>query len=123
MNSANIQGENRHSVAAWERSARQCSVVLPDGSCSSISLRPGSLIREVLQDLCQNISVNIAAVDLFLVGGEKVRGAGGRIRRLEEILSAPPAGKLLRSELTEKKGKKTAAFFGDCVEKLLFQSS
>lgn len=82
MNSANIQGDNRHSVSAWERSARQCSVVLPDGSCSSISLRSGSLIREVLQDLCHNISVNIAAVDLFLVGGEKVR-----IRRLEKVLS------------------------------------
>uniref|UniRef100_H2TKC6 Regulator of G protein signaling 12a n=1 Tax=Takifugu rubripes TaxID=31033 RepID=H2TKC6_TAKRU len=48
-----------------------CSVMLPDGSCSSITLRPGSFIREVLQDLCQSIAVNIAAVDLFLVGGEK----------------------------------------------------
>lgn len=73
MNSACVQGDNRNSVVAWERSPRQCSVMLPDGSVSSISLRPGSLIREVLQDLCQNISVNIAAVDLFLVGGEKVR--------------------------------------------------
>lgn len=47
--------------------------MLPDGSCSSITLRSGSFIREVLQDLCQSIGVNIAAVDLFLVGGEKVR--------------------------------------------------
>lgn len=73
MNSLCIQGDNRHSVGAWERSPRQCSVMLPDGSCSSVTLRSGSLIREVLQDLCQNIGVNIAAVDLFLVGGEKVR--------------------------------------------------
>ncbi|XP_059210855.1 regulator of G-protein signaling 12 isoform X2 [Centropristis striata] len=64
-----IESDNRHSV--WERSSKQCSVVLPDGSCSSLSLRPGASIREVLQDLCQSISVNIAAVDLFLVGGEK----------------------------------------------------
>uniref|UniRef100_A0A8C6U3T3 Regulator of G protein signaling 12a n=1 Tax=Neogobius melanostomus TaxID=47308 RepID=A0A8C6U3T3_9GOBI len=61
--------ENRHSV--WDRSPRQCSVVLPDGSSSSITLRAGASIRDVLQDLCQNIRINIAAVDLFLVGGEK----------------------------------------------------
>lgn len=47
--------------------------MLPDGSCSNVALRPGASIRDVLQDLCRNISVNIAAVDLFLVGGEKVR--------------------------------------------------
>uniref|UniRef100_A0A3Q2ZEL8 Regulator of G-protein signaling 12-like n=1 Tax=Kryptolebias marmoratus TaxID=37003 RepID=A0A3Q2ZEL8_KRYMA len=48
-----------------------CSVLLPDGSGSSITLRPGASIREVLHDLCRSICVNIAAVDLFLVGGEK----------------------------------------------------
>lgn len=47
--------------------------MLPDGSCSSLNLRPGASIRDVLLDLCRNISVNIAAVDLFLVGGDKVR--------------------------------------------------
>lgn len=67
------QSDNRHSVGAWERAPKQCSVLLPDGSCSSVSLRPGASIREVLQELCQNISVNVAAVDLFLVGGDKVR--------------------------------------------------
>ncbi|XP_030609557.1 regulator of G-protein signaling 12-like isoform X2 [Archocentrus centrarchus] len=66
-----IESDNRHSVGAWERSPKQCSVLLPDGSCSSISLRPGASIREVLQELCQNISVNVAAVDLFLVAGDK----------------------------------------------------
>uniref|UniRef100_A0A8D3ABW4 Regulator of G protein signaling 12a n=1 Tax=Scophthalmus maximus TaxID=52904 RepID=A0A8D3ABW4_SCOMX len=64
-----IESDNRHSV--WERSPKLCSVILPNGSCSSISLRHGASIREVLQDLCHSISVNIAAVDLFLVGGEK----------------------------------------------------
>ncbi|PWA28827.1 hypothetical protein CCH79_00012981 [Gambusia affinis] len=68
---AKLESDNRHSVGAWERSSRHCSVLLPDGSCSSITLRPGASIREVLQDLCRNICVNIAAVDLFLVGGEK----------------------------------------------------
>uniref|UniRef100_A0A3B5A6F6 Regulator of G-protein signaling 12-like n=1 Tax=Stegastes partitus TaxID=144197 RepID=A0A3B5A6F6_9TELE len=63
--------DNRHSVGVWERSPKHCSVLLPDGSCSSITLRPSASIREVLHDLCHSISVNIAAVDLFLVGGEK----------------------------------------------------
>ncbi|XP_028988045.1 regulator of G-protein signaling 12 isoform X2 [Betta splendens] len=66
-----IESDNRHSLGAWERTPKHCSVILPDGSCSSVTLRPGASIREVLQDLCHNISVNIAAVDLFLVGGEK----------------------------------------------------
>ncbi|XP_027143775.1 regulator of G-protein signaling 12 isoform X2 [Larimichthys crocea] len=66
-----IESDNRHSVGVWERSSKHCSVMLPDGSCSSITLRPGASIREVLQDLCHGISVNIAAADLFLVGGEK----------------------------------------------------
>ncbi|MEQ2274266.1 Regulator of G-protein signaling 12, partial [Xenotaenia resolanae] len=71
VSAAKMESDNRHSVGAWERTARHCSVLLPDGSCSSITLRPGASIREVLQDLCRNICVNIAAVDLFLVGGEK----------------------------------------------------
>ncbi|KAG7243380.1 hypothetical protein INR49_011837 [Caranx melampygus] len=66
-----IESDNRHSVGVWERSPKHCNVILPDGSCSSIMLRPGASIRDVLQDLCHSISVNIAAVDLFLVGGEK----------------------------------------------------
>ncbi|XP_029932818.1 regulator of G-protein signaling 12 isoform X2 [Myripristis murdjan] len=70
-----IESDNRHSVAVWERvrecSPKHCSVMLPDGSCSSIALRPNASIREVLRDLCDNINVNVAAVDLFLVGGEK----------------------------------------------------
>ncbi|KAM3857343.1 regulator of G-protein signaling 12 [Diretmus argenteus] len=70
-----IESDNRHSVAVWERvrecSPKHCSVLLPDGSCSSITLRPGASIRDVLRDLCHNITVNMAAVDLFLVGGEK----------------------------------------------------
>ncbi|KAK5613915.1 hypothetical protein CRENBAI_014362 [Crenichthys baileyi] len=71
VSAAKMESDNRHSVGAWERTARHCSILLPDGSCSSITLRPGASIREVLQDLCRNICVNIAAVDLFLVGGEK----------------------------------------------------
>ncbi|KAL0970365.1 hypothetical protein UPYG_G00241010 [Umbra pygmaea] len=66
------EGDNRHSVPLWERGhARQCTMTLPDGSCTAVTLRPGATIREVLRDFCQNIHINMAAVDLFLVGGEK----------------------------------------------------
>lgn len=76
LTSYRFQSDHRHSVNVWERSPRHCSVMLPDGSCSQVVLRPGSSIRDVLQELCCNISVNMAAVDLFLVGGEKVSMAG-----------------------------------------------
>ena len=63
-------------MAGWERARdgvqKQCNVTLPDGTCSSVALRGGATIREVLRDLCHNMAVNMAAVDLFLVGGEKV---------------------------------------------------
>ncbi|CDQ62439.1 unnamed protein product [Oncorhynchus mykiss] len=69
-----VAGDNRHSVPVWERvreCSKICSMTLPDGSCSSVTLRPGATIREVLRDLCQSLRINMAAVDLFLVGGEK----------------------------------------------------
>ncbi|XP_020347178.1 regulator of G-protein signaling 12 [Oncorhynchus kisutch] len=68
-----IEGDNRHSVPVWDRvsSTKHCNVTLPDGSCSSVTLRPGATIREVLRVLCQKLCINMVAVDLFLVGGEK----------------------------------------------------
>ncbi|XP_062376490.1 regulator of G-protein signaling 12b [Sardina pilchardus] len=54
-----------------ERAVRHCSINLPDGSCCSVPIRPGVSIRELLQGLCEKLSINLAAVDLFLVGGEK----------------------------------------------------
>ncbi|XP_056431672.1 regulator of G-protein signaling 12-like isoform X1 [Gadus chalcogrammus] len=71
-----LETDNRQSVAGWDRAPgpgpqKQCSVTLPDGSCSVVVLRGGATIREVLRDLCHNMAVNMAAVDLFLVGGEK----------------------------------------------------
>ncbi|TNN67865.1 Regulator of G-protein signaling 12 [Liparis tanakae] len=51
-----IESDNRHSV--WERSPKHCSVMLPNGSCPSISLRPGASIREplVLDQDCLTLS-------------------------------------------------------------------
>ncbi|KAM9817954.1 regulator of G-protein signaling 12b isoform X1 [Syngnathus typhle] len=50
---------------------RQCNINLPDGSCCSVPLRAGVSIRELLLGLCEKICINLAAIDLFLVGGEK----------------------------------------------------
>uniref|UniRef100_A0A3P9MTM5 Regulator of G protein signaling 12b n=1 Tax=Poecilia reticulata TaxID=8081 RepID=A0A3P9MTM5_POERE len=50
---------------------RQCNISLPDGSCCPVPLRPGMSIRDLLQGLCDKLCINLAAIDLFLVGGEK----------------------------------------------------
>ncbi|XP_029361635.1 regulator of G-protein signaling 12b isoform X2 [Echeneis naucrates] len=50
---------------------RQCNISLPDGSCCSVPLRAGVSIRDLLLGLCEKICINLAAIDLFLVGGEK----------------------------------------------------
>ncbi|KAL2097424.1 hypothetical protein ACEWY4_006631 [Coilia grayii] len=62
---------SRNSMSLLERTVRHCNINLPDGSCCSVPIRPGLSIREVLQGLCEKLSINLAAVDLFLVGGEK----------------------------------------------------
>ncbi|XP_063042554.1 regulator of G-protein signaling 12 [Engraulis encrasicolus] len=82
--------EFRNSVAVWDRNdrsgdrsggsggerdrerwPRQCSVSLPDGSCCALQLQPGVPVRQLLLELCQRHQLNLAAVDLFLIGGEK----------------------------------------------------
>uniref|UniRef100_A0A9J7X1I9 Regulator of G protein signaling 12b n=1 Tax=Cyprinus carpio carpio TaxID=630221 RepID=A0A9J7X1I9_CYPCA len=66
------EGEvSRNSMSLSERAVRHCNINLPDGSCSSVPIRPGVSIREVLLGLCEKLCINLAAVDLFLVGGEK----------------------------------------------------
>ncbi|XP_062852384.1 regulator of G-protein signaling 12-like isoform X1 [Trichomycterus rosablanca] len=66
------EGEvSRNSMSVSERSVRYCNINLPDGSCCSVPIRPGVSIREVLLGLCEKLCINLAAVDLFLVGGEK----------------------------------------------------
>ncbi|XP_043970103.1 regulator of G-protein signaling 12b isoform X2 [Gambusia affinis] len=72
-------GKNEHDIsrgAASERGGssaplRQCNISLPDGSCCPVPLRPGMSIRDLLQALCDKLCINLAAIDLFLVGGEK----------------------------------------------------
>ncbi|XP_028273601.1 regulator of G-protein signaling 12b isoform X2 [Parambassis ranga] len=50
---------------------RQCNISLPDGSCCSVPLKAGVSIRDLLLGLCEKLCINLAAIDLFLVGGEK----------------------------------------------------
>ncbi|XP_005735894.1 regulator of G-protein signaling 12b isoform X3 [Pundamilia nyererei] len=50
---------------------RQCNITLPDGSCCSVPLRAGVSIRDLLLGICEKLCINLAAIDLFLVGGEK----------------------------------------------------
>ncbi|XP_064190618.1 regulator of G-protein signaling 12-like isoform X1 [Anguilla rostrata] len=64
---------SRHSMSLLdrERVLKNCTINMPDGSCCSLPLRPGLSVREVLLGLCEKLGINLAAVDLFLVGGEK----------------------------------------------------
>ncbi|XP_062333668.1 regulator of G-protein signaling 12b isoform X2 [Osmerus eperlanus] len=66
-------GSGKNEVA--ERGAslplRHCNISLPDGSCCPVPLRSGVSIRELLLGLCEKLCINLAAVDLFLVGGDK----------------------------------------------------
>jgi len=51
---------------------KYCCINLPDGSSSKMAVKSGFSIKEVLSGLCEKHGINIAAVDLFLVGGDKV---------------------------------------------------
>ncbi|XP_072543936.1 regulator of G-protein signaling 12 [Salminus brasiliensis] len=67
--------DQRTPGSTWERDrerlSRSCTVTLPDDSSCCVPLRQGASIRQVLLELCQKQHINLAAVDLFLVGGEK----------------------------------------------------
>ncbi|XP_072240541.1 regulator of G-protein signaling 12b [Leuresthes tenuis] len=68
------EGDSRGAVSerrGGSTPSRQCNINLPDGSCSSVPLRAGVSIRDLLQGLCEKLCINLAAIDLFLVGGEK----------------------------------------------------
>ncbi|XP_074544410.1 regulator of G-protein signaling 12b isoform X2 [Halichoeres trimaculatus] len=72
------EGEVHHGTASVsaERGGssallRQCNISLPDGSCCSVPLRAGVSIRDLLLGICEKLCINLAAIDLFLVGGEK----------------------------------------------------
>lgn len=59
-----------------DKAAKHCSIQLPDGTSCVVPVRAGLSIKEVLAGLCERHGISGAAVDLFLVGGDKVRGWG-----------------------------------------------
>ena len=61
-----------------DKAAKHCSIQLPDGTACVVLVRAGLSIKEVLAGLCERHGINGAAVDLFLVGGDKVQGCGDR---------------------------------------------
>ncbi|OWK59971.1 Regulator of G-protein signaling 12 [Lonchura striata] len=58
-------------VPEKDKSPKYCCVNLPDGSSSKMAVKSGFSIKEVLSGVCEKHGINIAAVDLFLVGGDK----------------------------------------------------
>ncbi|KAI4879716.1 hypothetical protein NFI96_013870 [Prochilodus magdalenae] len=75
LNTSTGRNECDQRTSTWERDrerlSRSCAVTLPDGSSCCVPLRQGASIRQVLLELCQKQHINLAAVDLFLFGGEK----------------------------------------------------
>lgn len=57
-----------------DKAAKSCCIQLPDGTANTVLVRAGLSIKEVLSGLCEQHGINGAAVDLFLVGGDKVLG-------------------------------------------------
>uniref|UniRef100_A0A8C0GJF3 Regulator of G protein signaling 12 n=1 Tax=Chelonoidis abingdonii TaxID=106734 RepID=A0A8C0GJF3_CHEAB len=60
------------SVPDKEKSSKYCCINLPDGSSCKMVVKSGFSVKEMLSGLCEKHGINIAAVDLFLVGGDKV---------------------------------------------------
>ncbi|KAM4707679.1 regulator of G-protein signaling 12 [Discoglossus pictus] len=59
------------SIPEKEKSPKHCYISLPDGSSCAMVVKAGFSIKEILSGLCEKHGFNIAAVDLFLVGGNK----------------------------------------------------
>ncbi|XP_035874176.1 regulator of G-protein signaling 12 isoform X2 [Phyllostomus discolor] len=54
-----------------DKATKHCCIQLPDGTSCSVPVRAGLSIKEVLSGLCERHGISGAAVDLFLVGGDK----------------------------------------------------
>ncbi|XP_067414988.1 regulator of G-protein signaling 12 isoform X1 [Emydura macquarii macquarii] len=59
------------SVPDKEKSSKYCCINLPDGSSCKMVVKSGFSVKEMLSGVCEKHGINIAAVDLFLVGGDK----------------------------------------------------
>ncbi|XP_053528345.1 regulator of G-protein signaling 12 isoform X2 [Artibeus jamaicensis] len=54
-----------------DKATKHCCIQLPDGTSCTVPVRAGLSIKEVLSGLCERHGFSGAAVDLFLVGGDK----------------------------------------------------
>uniref|UniRef100_A0ACB8E6H4 Regulator of G-protein signaling 12 n=1 Tax=Sphaerodactylus townsendi TaxID=933632 RepID=A0ACB8E6H4_9SAUR len=54
-----------------EKSSKCCHINLPDGSSYTMPVKAGFSIKEILSGYCEKQGINIAGVDLFLIGGDK----------------------------------------------------
>ncbi|KAM5340480.1 regulator of G-protein signaling 12 isoform 2-T2 [Glossophaga mutica] len=54
-----------------DKATKHCCIQLPDGTSCTVPVRVGLSIKEVLSGLCERHGISGAAVDLFLVGGDK----------------------------------------------------
>ncbi|XP_057628268.1 regulator of G-protein signaling 12 isoform X5 [Chionomys nivalis] len=61
----------RTSALERDKAAKHCCVHLPDGTSCVVAVKSGFSIKEILSGLCERHGINGAAVDLFLVGGDK----------------------------------------------------
>ncbi|XP_068926799.1 regulator of G-protein signaling 12 isoform X2 [Petaurus breviceps papuanus] len=61
----------RVSVAEKDKLSKHCCINLPDGTSCVVVVKSGFSIKEILSGLCEKHGINVAAVDLFLVGGDK----------------------------------------------------
>uniref|UniRef100_A0A8C5VS93 Regulator of G-protein signaling 12 n=1 Tax=Microcebus murinus TaxID=30608 RepID=A0A8C5VS93_MICMU len=58
-------------VPERDKAAKHCCILLPDGTSCVVAVKSGFSIKEILSGLCERHGINGAAVDLFLVGGDK----------------------------------------------------
>ncbi|XP_012928567.1 regulator of G-protein signaling 12 isoform X1 [Heterocephalus glaber] len=58
-------------VPERDKAAKHCCIHLPDGTSCVVAVKSGFSIKEILSGLCERQGINGAAVDLFLVGGDK----------------------------------------------------
>ncbi|XP_063086337.1 regulator of G-protein signaling 12 isoform X5 [Cavia porcellus] len=58
-------------VPEKDKAVKHCCIYLPDGATCVVAVKSGFSIKEILAGLCERHGINGAAVDLFLVGGDK----------------------------------------------------
>ncbi|XP_023555749.1 regulator of G-protein signaling 12 isoform X3 [Octodon degus] len=69
--SLDLPEAGRTLVPERDKAVEHCCIHLPDGTSCVVAVKSGFSIKEILSGLCERHGINGAAVDLFLVGGDK----------------------------------------------------